>query len=121
MAENRTAMKKFAVNKIFEFFCKKVPFPKEEDTPTYIIIYFHKSSCSFRQNIAKVFYPLTIIGKLQAVCWGISQKFYKKIAENFSRQQHIKRKSDIIQTSFYFFGYFVKSFLTHRSHVQYVI
>ena len=47
---------------------------------------------------AKVFYPLTIIGKLRAVCWGISQKFYKKIAENFSRQPHTKRKSDINQT-----------------------
>ena len=56
---------------------------------------------------AKVFYPLTIIGKLRAVCWGISRKFYKKIAENFSRQPHIKRKSDIIQTSF---SVFIKLF-----------
>ena len=35
---------------------------------------------------------------------GVFHKnFTKKIAENFSRQPHIKRKSDIIQTSFSFF------------------
>ena len=33
----------------------------------------------FRKN----FYPFTIIGKLRAVCWGVSRKIYKKIAENF--------------------------------------
>ena len=79
------------------------------------IIIFHKIYLLFD------FYSLTIIGKLRAVCRGISRKFYKKLPRIFSRQPHIKRKSDIIQTSFYFFGYFVKSFLTHLSHVQYVI
>lgn len=28
--------------------------------------------------LQKFFTPLTIIGKLRAVCWGISRKFYKK-------------------------------------------
>ena len=55
----------------------------------------------------KSFYSHTIIGKLRAVCRGISRKFYKKIAENFSRQPHTKRKSDIIQTSF---SVFIKLF-----------
>ena len=31
----------------------------------------------------KSFYPLTIIGKLQAVCWGISREFYKKNCREF--------------------------------------
>ena len=53
----------------------------------------------------KTNYLSILYGHLQAVCWGISRKFYKKIAENFSRQPHIKRKSDITQTSFFFFGY----------------
>ena len=34
----------------------------------------------FCGGVSKKFLPLTIIGKLQAVCWGISRKFYK----NFS-------------------------------------
>ena len=55
----------------------------------------------FHNNLSPhEFQSLTIIGKLQAVCRGVSQKFYKKIAEKFSRQPHIKRKSDITQTSF---------------------
>ena len=68
------------------------------------VIYGHLQAV-LRGCFAKVFYPLTIIGKLQAVCWGISRKFYKKIAENFSRQLHIKRKSDITRTSFFRFYY----------------
>ena len=69
---------------------------------------YWKVLISLRGCFAKIFYPLTIIGKLRAVCWGISRKFYKKIAEKFSRQPHIKRKSDIIQTSF---SVFIKLFL----------
>ena len=47
--------------------------------------------------------PLTIIGKFRAVCRGISRKFYKKIAEKFSRQPHAKRKSDYIKLPFTLF------------------
>ena len=40
-------------------------------------------SKTFCGGILQKFLPLTIIRKLQAVCRGISLKFYKKIAENF--------------------------------------
>lgn len=62
----------------------------------------------FCGGVSQKFYPLTIIGKLQAACRRTSRKFYKKIAEIFSRQPQIKRKSDITQTSFYVF---IKLFL----------
>ena len=39
---------------------------------------YWKVLISLRGCFAKIFYPLTIIGKLQAVCWGVSRKFYKK-------------------------------------------
>ena len=41
---------------------------------------YWKVLISLRGCFAKIFYPLTIIGKLRAVCWGISRKFYKKIS-----------------------------------------
>ena len=56
----------------------------------------------------------TIIGKLRAVCWGVSRKFYKKIAEKFSRQPHIKRKSDITQTSFFDYYICLQFFFTDK-------
>ena len=40
-------------------------------------------SKTFCGGVLQKFLPLTIIRKLQAVCRGISLKFYKKIAENF--------------------------------------
>lgn len=60
----------------------------------------------WQTNCIKVLYlqknkSLAIIEKLRADCRSFSQKLYKIIAENFSRQPHIKRKSDIIQTSFF--------------------
>ena len=75
----------------------------------------------FCGGVLQKFLPLTIIGKLQAVCRGVSRKFYKKIAEKFSRQPQIKRKSDIAQTSFSIFiilslkikGY---NLLFHKTH-----
>ena len=44
----------------------------------YLFIIYGHLQAVLRECFAKVFYPLTIIGKLRAVCWGISQKFYKK-------------------------------------------
>ena len=74
------------------------PFFSYESTKDKLSLYLYwKVSISLRGCFAKVFYPLTIIGKFRAVCRGISRKFYKKIAENFSRQQHIKRKFDYIK------------------------
>ena len=87
----------------------------------YLSILYGHLQAVLRGCFAKVFYSLTIIGKFRAVCRGISRKFYKKIAENFSRQSHIKRKSDITQTSFSIFitlslkikGY---NLLFHKTH-----
>ena len=87
----------------------------------YLSILYGHLQAVLRGHFRKSFLSLTIIGKLRAVCWGISRKFYKKIAENFSRQPHIKRKSDITQTSFSIFitlslkikGY---NLLFHKTH-----
>ena len=49
--------------------------------------------------------PLTIIGKLRAVCWGISQKFYKKFLLN---QGHKNRKVDCIFKNFIFYDNFFR-------------
>lgn len=82
--------------------------------------------CSIRVHERQII-SLSYIGKFYSLCGGVSQKFllphynwkvtsrlsgisrkfYKKIAEKFSRQPHIKRKSDIIQTSF---SVFIKLF-----------
>lgn len=56
----------------------------------------------------------TIIGKLPTVWRGVSRKFYKKIAEKFSRQPHIKRKSDITQTSFFDYYICLQFFFTDK-------
>ena len=84
--------------------------------PTYIGKF--QSLCG---GVSQKFLPLTIIGKSWAVCRGVSRKFYEKIAEKFSRQPQIKRKSDIAQTSFSIFiilslkikGY---NLLFHKTH-----
>ena len=49
----------------------------------------------------KSFYSHTIIGKLRVVCWGISRKFYKKIAENFFSTIAYKKEVRLYQTSFF--------------------
>ena len=54
--------------------------PQKDKSSPYL---YWKVSISLRGCFAKNFYPFTIIGKLRTVCRGISQKFYKKIAENF--------------------------------------
>lgn len=55
--------------------------------------------------LQKFFTPLTIIGKLRAVCWGISQKFYKKFPLN---QGHKNRKVDCIFKNFIFYDNFFR-------------
>ena len=57
------------------------------------IIYGHLQAV-LRGCFAKNFYPLTIIGKLRAVCRGISRKFYKKFF--LLNQGHANRKVDRI-------------------------
>ena len=89
----------------FYFFLRFCSYESTEDKLSLYLIWTFASR--FAGVFRKSFYSLTIIGKLRAVCRGISRKFYKKIAENFSRQPHIKRKSDIIQTSF---SVFIKLF-----------
>ena len=58
--------------------------------PLLILESFNLFAGVFRKN----FYPFTIIGKLQAVCWGISRKFYKKFF--LLNQGHANRKVDRI-------------------------
>ena len=96
-------------------FCFTFSFCSYESPKDKLSLYLYwKVSISLRGCFAKVFYPLTIIGKLRAVCWGISRKFYKKIAEKFSRQPHIKRKSDITQTSFFDYYIYLQFFFTDK-------
>ena len=57
-------------------FCFTFSFCSYESTKDKLSLYLYwKVSISLRGCFAKVFYPLTIIGKLRAVCWGISRKF----------------------------------------------
>ena len=58
----------------------------------------------------KNFYSLTIIGKLRAVCWGISQKFYKKIAENFFSTTAYKKEVRLLKLPFSFLFLIVFNF-----------
>ena len=82
-------------------FCFTFSFCSYESTKDKLSLYHIWTFASrFAGVFRKSFYSLTTIGKLRAVCRGISRKFYKKIAEKFSRQPHIKRKPDINQTSF---------------------
>ena len=62
-------------------FCFTLRFCSYESTKDKLSLYHIWTLVSrfvgvFRKN----FLPLTIIGKLRAVCWGISRKFYKKIS-----------------------------------------
>ena len=79
-------------------FCFTLCFCSCESTKDKLSLYHIWTFASrFAGVFRKSFYSLTTIGKLRAVCRGISRKFYKKIAEKFSRQQHIKRKFDYIK------------------------
>ena len=71
----------------------------------YLSILYGHLQAVLRGCFAKVFYPLTIIGKLRAVCWGISQKFYKKFLLN---QGHKNRKVDRIFKNFIFYDTFFR-------------
>ena len=85
-------------------FCFTFSFCSYESTKDKLSLYHIWTLVSpFAGVFCKSFFSLTIIGKFRAVCRGISRKFYKKIAEKFSRQPHAKRKSDITQTSFFAF------------------
>ena len=53
--------------------------PQKDKSSPYL---YWKVSISLR-GISQKFLPLTIIGKLQAVCRGVSQKFYKKNCRGF--------------------------------------
>ena len=62
----------------FYFFAVFVLMSPQKDN--YLSLLILESFSLFAGVFRKSFLPLTIIGKLQAVCWGISRKFYK----NFS-------------------------------------
>ena len=65
----------------------------------YLSLLILESFNLFAGVFRKSFLPLTIIGKLQAVCRGISRKFYKKFLLN---QGHENRKVDGIIKNFIF-------------------
>ena len=83
------------------------------------IIYGHLQAV-LRGYFAKVFTP-HYNWKVTSRLSGYFTKILQKIAEKFSRQSHIKRKSDITQTSFSIFitlslkikGY---NLLFHKTH-----
>ena len=63
----------------------------------YLSILYWKVLISLRGCFAKVFYPLTIIGKLRAVCRGISRKFlyfFFRNIENLIPPQNRNKKAD---------------------------
>lgn len=69
-----------------------------ESTKDKLSLYLYwKVSISLRGCFAKVFYPLTIIGKLRAVCWAISRKFlyfFFRNIENLIPPQNRNKKAD---------------------------
>ena len=110
-------------------------------TSFFCLLHFVLLSVFVLTSPRKTNYLSIIYGHLQAVLWGCFAKIFtphynwkvtsrlsgyftkilQKIAENFSRQSHIKRKSDITQTSFSIFitlslkikGY---NLLFHKTH-----
>lgn len=72
-------------------FCFTIRFCSYESTKDKLSLYLIWTLASrFVGVFRKSFLPLTIIGKLQAVCWGISRKFYKKFSAIivFCRWEH---------------------------------
>ena len=79
-------------------FCFTFSFCSYESTKDKLSLYLYwKVSISLRGCFAKVFYPLTIIGKLRAVCRGISRKFlyfFFRNIENLIPPQNRNKKAD---------------------------
>ena len=81
-------------------FCFLLRSCSNESTKDRLSLYLIWTFASrFAGVFRKSFYSLTIIGKLQAVCWGVLRKFYKKIAKKFSRQSACKKEVRLYQTS----------------------
>ena len=83
-------------------FCFTLRFCSYESTKDKLSLYLIWTFASrFAGVLRKSFYSLTIIGNLQAVCWGISRKFYKKNCREIFPTTVCKKEVRLYQTSFY--------------------
>ena len=94
-------------------FCFTLRFCSYESTKDKLSLYHIWTFASrFAGVFRKSFYSHTIIGKLRAVCWGVSRKFYKKIVENFfpttAYKKEVRYKSNFLFRFYYIVFYSVK-------------